>query len=57
MFKERWAHIRNIGRAQNKASHAMAAIGRGQERTACWLSNVPQEISTTIDEDFKPLIN
>ena len=57
LLKERETHVQRIGRAQNKASHAMAAIGRGQQCTACWLSNVPQEISTIISEECKTIIN
>ena len=36
MLKERQTHVRKISRTQNKAAHAMAAVERGQQRTA-WL--------------------
>lgn len=49
--------LRKISRMQNGASHAMAAIGRGQQRTACWLGNFPLEVSDSIRNDCNALIN
>ncbi|XBI31369.1 hypothetical protein VPH35_054941 [Triticum aestivum] len=41
MLQERSMQVTKIGRSQNKAAHAMAAMGRGQQHTACWLANSP----------------
>ncbi|KAM0874090.1 hypothetical protein ACQ4PT_037658 [Festuca glaucescens] len=54
---ERRIHIQKISRAQNKASHGLAAFGRSQQRTACWLGNVPIEIQSVIDDDCDTIIN
>ncbi|VAH69692.1 unnamed protein product [Triticum turgidum subsp. durum] len=51
MLQERSMQITKIGRSQNKAAHAMAAMGRGQQCTAYWLENSPQEISIVISND------
>ena len=51
MLHERSMQVTKIGRSQNKAAHAMAAMGRGQQRTACWLANSPQEISIVISNE------
>lgn len=55
LLKERQTEVRKISRLQNKAGHAMAAIGRVQQRTACWLANVPPEISTIVTDDCKTI--
>ena len=57
LLKERQSQIQKISRTQNKAADAMAAIGRRQQRTTCWLANIPQEISIIIMNDCKTVIN
>ena len=56
LLNECHTQIHKISRGQNKVGHAMAVIGRGQQRTACWLANAPQEISIIITDDCKTVI-
>ena len=57
MLQERSMQVTKIGRSQNKHAHAMAALGRGQQRMACWLANFPQEISIVISNECSPNID
>ena len=57
MAKERPVHFRKICRSQNNAAHAMAALGRSHQHTACWLANSPKEISIIISNDCKALVD
>lgn len=41
MMNERSVQLIKISRSQNKATHAMAAMGRSQQSTTCWLGNSP----------------
>lgn len=53
---DRSVHLQKISRAQNAASHTLAAVGRSQHRTACWLRNFPMEASDPILNDCNSLI-
>jgi ribonuclease HI len=46
--------VEHIRREQNFVSHALAAIGRSEARTAVWLNSGPQDIPKLCNEDCNP---
>jgi hypothetical protein len=46
--------VEHIRREQNFVSHALAAIGRSEARTAVWLNSGPQDIPKLCIEDCNP---
>ena len=44
--------VGKVNRSQNKASHSLAAFGRCNALTMCWLGSVPDDIRDVILEDL-----
>lgn len=46
LLSSRTHEIKLVGRAQNKASHVLACMGRTLPKTAVWLRCAPEEVET-----------
>ena len=46
--------IKKVARSQVQAGHELAALGRSQQRTACWLGSCPDSISNIVMADCTP---